>query len=156
MLADVSPAAGSDLMSLGSTGISVSEGPLWGGTGRSASDRSALGFTLELRSPSLTMQSSCSLEASPNTLVSSGRGTEMFNTRGSNGVHNKHDKSRGDGKQLNLTSTSYRFKNVDGISKLTDFNLTYHDQHLGYQSPTAWTSSVQQLVITERQRGPTQ
>lgn len=28
MLADVSPAAGSDLMSLGSTGISVSEGPL--------------------------------------------------------------------------------------------------------------------------------
>lgn len=119
MLADVSPAAGSDLMSPGSTGISVSEGPLWGGTGRSASDRSALGFTLEPLSPSSTMQSSCSLEASPNTLVSSGRGgTETFNARGSDGVHDKHDKSRGDGK---LTSTFYRFKNVDDISKLTDF-----------------------------------
>lgn len=83
VLADVSPAAGSSLMSFGSTGrgllISASEGPLWGGTGkssgweRSVSDSRPSCFIVVLPLLSSTMQSSCSSEAPSNTLLSSDR-----------------------------------------------------------------------------------
>lgn len=84
MLAELSPVAGSSLISFGSTGrgllISVSEGPLWGGTGkssgweRSANDSRPSCFTVVLPLLSSTMQSSCSSEAPSNTLLSSVRG----------------------------------------------------------------------------------
>lgn len=83
MLTDVSPAAGSNLMSFGSTGrgllISVSEGPLWGGAGkssgweRSAKDSRPSCFIAVLPLLSSTMQSSCSSEAPSNTFLSSVR-----------------------------------------------------------------------------------
>ena len=98
VLADVSPAAGSSLMSLGSIArgllMSVSEGPLWGGTGkssgweRSASNSRPSCFIVALPLLPSTMQSSCSSEAPSNTLLSSeGRDANTFKTTSTCSAH---------------------------------------------------------------------
>lgn len=117
-LADVSAAAGSSLISLGSTGRA---GPLRGGTGKSSGwERSvSASFNGVLLLLSSTTQSSCSSEG-PNTLLSS--------------EQRKAAEFRED-----------RLKTCNS----GNWGSAYHDQHLGYQSLIAWTSSAQQLVITK-------
>lgn len=44
---------------------------------------------------------------------------------------------------------SYTYYRPYSNTRILCLSATYHDQHLGYQSQTAWTSSVQQLVITK-------
>lgn len=113
-LADVSAAAGSSLISLGSTGRT---GPLRGGS----SERSvSASFSGALPLFSSTTQSSCSSEAPLNTLLPSVPGKPAGFRKG-------------------------RPWMCDSVSR----GRSYHDQHLGYQSLIAWTSSAQQLVITK-------